>query len=72
MSSDIGYSRYLREYVKHDGNPPPEVHLRIGQVGGILVPICTSHLLLLIVPSNVAYMKHYFAWLSRHTNRYTG
>ncbi|KAF8342501.1 MFS general substrate transporter [Amanita rubescens] len=31
--------RYLREYARHDGNPPPEVHLRIGQVGGILVPI---------------------------------
>ncbi|KAF8342500.1 MFS general substrate transporter [Amanita rubescens] len=31
--------RYLRESEKNAGDPPPEVHLRIGQVGGILCPM---------------------------------
>jgi len=31
--------RFFRENKKYAGNPPPEVHLRMGQVGGILTPI---------------------------------
>ncbi|KAG6377998.1 major facilitator superfamily domain-containing protein [Boletus reticuloceps] len=30
---------FAQEAIKHDGNPPPEVRLIMGQVGGILVPI---------------------------------
>lgn len=40
-SSDIAYSHFFRENKKYAGNPPPEVHLRMGQVGAILTPICT-------------------------------
>ncbi|KAF8657569.1 hypothetical protein AX14_007857, partial [Amanita brunnescens Koide BX004] len=31
--------RFFRENKKYAGNPPPEVHLRMGQVGGILTPM---------------------------------
>ncbi|KAF8121151.1 major facilitator superfamily domain-containing protein [Boletus edulis] len=30
---------FAHEAIKHDGDPPPEVRLIMGQVGGILVPI---------------------------------
>ncbi|CDO74082.1 hypothetical protein BN946_scf185043.g132 [Trametes cinnabarina] len=32
-------SRFRREAKKHNGHPPPEIRLIIGQVGGILAPI---------------------------------
>lgn len=31
-----------REIAKYGGNPPPETKLVIGEVGGILVPICMT------------------------------
>jgi hypothetical protein len=30
---------YAREAAKHNGDPPPEMRLIMGQVGGILVPV---------------------------------
>ncbi|KAG9310763.1 major facilitator superfamily domain-containing protein [Chiua virens] len=30
---------FARESLKHDGNPPPEVRLIMGQVGAVLVPV---------------------------------
>ncbi|KAG1831698.1 major facilitator superfamily domain-containing protein [Suillus subluteus] len=36
---DTGLALYARETAKHNGNPPPEMRLIMGQVGAILVPV---------------------------------
>ena len=45
-------SVFRRKALKHSGNPPPEVRLRIAQLGGVLAPIGLSFILVGCVRTN--------------------